>query len=42
MGFLVRLLFWLALPATVVGAPAAFAWLALEREPLVARQAALT
>ena len=42
MGFLARLLFWLALPATVVGVPAAFAWLALEREPLVVRQAALT
>ncbi len=42
MGFLARLLFWLALPATVVGVPAAFAWLALEREPMVVRQAALT
>ncbi len=42
MGFLLRFVFWLALPATVVGVPAAFAWLALEREPLVTRMAALT
>ncbi len=42
MGFLARLLFWSVLPATVVGVPAAFAWLALEREPLVVRMAALS
>jgi len=42
MGFLARILFWSALPATVIGAPAAFAWLALEREPLVINTAALS
>ncbi len=42
MGFLARLVFWLALPATVVGVPAAFAWLALEREPLVVGKATLS
>jgi hypothetical protein len=42
MGFLVRLLFWLALPATVVGVPAAFVWLALDSEPLVARVAEIS
>ena len=42
MGFLARLLFWLALPATIIGVPTAFAWLALDREPLVARMAEVT
>ena len=42
MGFLARVLFWSALPATVIGAPVAFAWLALEREPLVVSTAALS
>jgi hypothetical protein len=42
MGFLLRVLLWLALPVTVVGVPAAVAWLALEREPLVARMAEIS
>jgi hypothetical protein len=40
MGIATRVLFWSALPATIIGAPAAFAWLALEKEPLVVRSAA--
>ncbi len=42
MGFLVRLLLWLALPATLVGVPAVFVVLALEDEPLVARMAEIS
>ena len=42
MGFLLRVLLWLALPVTVVGGPAAVTWLALEREPLVARMAEIS
>lgn len=42
MGFLVRLLFWLALPATIVGIPAVFVWLALDSQPLVARVAEIS
>jgi hypothetical protein len=33
MGFLARLLFWLALPATIIGVPTAFAWFALDSQP---------
>ncbi len=42
MGFLVRLLLWLALPATFVGVPAMFVFLALENEPLVAHMAEIS